>query len=297
MIPARRLLWLCLLASVPAAAAENCPPAGFDAASLQDLKQRQFAIANAAVRQALALGLAGCLSSAAPVLRDGIAYEALAQWMRNDQLDIATRRALRDRLERMLQEPDPEGFSRPFAALVLSEIARTDRITPWLSVQERGAMVAAATAYLKSVRDYRGYDEVQGWRHGVAHGSDWLMQLALNPALERSHLEAMLTAIASQAVPEAAHAYVFGEPGRLARPVLHLASRGWMSEAEWDAWFGGLAARLGDPARAHADGASLRRRHDLLAFLAAIYLEADQSGDAGIRVLKTPVASAIKAMP
>ena len=306
MIPAR-LLWLCLLPSVsvsvsvpvpvPAAAREVCPPVGFDAASLQALKQRQFVIEDAAARQALALGLSACLSSADPALRDGIAYEALAQWMRGDQLDIATRRELRERLERMLEEPDAEGFRRPFAALVLSEIARTDRIGPWMSVQERGEMVAAAADYLRSVRDYRGYDEGQGWRHGVAHGSDWLMQLALNPALERDQLDTMLDAIASQAVPAAGHAYVFGEPGRLARPVLYIAKRGLLEDADWRRWFLGLPERVGDRGKAYADRAWLARQHDLLAFLTSLYLEADQSDDPRIRALKAPLVQALKAVP
>lgn len=291
------LLGLTLLASVTVWAQDACPPEGIDAGSLQRLKEQKFAIDGTATRNALALGLLGCLSDPDPALRDGIAYEAFTRWMRGDQLDIATRRQLRDRLYAMLKEPDAEGFRRPFSALVLSEVARTDRITPWMSPKERAAMVAAAASYLTSVRDYRGYDDAQGWRHGVAHGSDWLMQLALNPALERAQLDAMLAAIASQAVPESAHAYVFGEPGRLARPVLYLAKRGWLSEAEWIAWFGQLPARIGDPAKAYADSAWLARRHDLLAFLGAIHLEADQSDDARIKSLKGPVVMAMKAVP
>ena len=286
-----------LLAVAAPAWADACPPQGIDTGSLQRLKQQKFAIEDTATRNALALGLPGCLSDPDPALRDGIAYEALAQWMRGDQLDVATRRQLRDRLQAMLKEPDADGFRRPFAALVLSEVARTDRITPWMSPKDRAAMVEAAVDYLESVRDYRGYDDAQGWRHGVAHGSDWLMQLALNPALERAQLDPMLEAVASQVVPESAHAYVYGEPGRLARPVLYLAKHGWLNEAEWIAWFGELPARIGDPAKAYSDSAWLARRHDLLAFLSAIYLEADQSDDPQIRALKGPVVMAMKAVP
>ena len=286
-----------LLAVAVPAWADTCPPPGIDAGSLSRLKEQEFAIDDAATRNTLALGLLGCLSSPDPAMRDGIAYEALTRWMRSEQLDVDTRRQLRDRLYVMLKEPDADGFRRPFSALVLSEVARTDRITPWMSPEERASMVDAAVAYLGSVQDYRGYDDAQGWRHGVAHGSDWLMQLALNTALERAQLEPLLNAVAVQAVPESAHAYVFGEAGRLARPVLYLAKRGWLSEAEWVAWFGGLPARIGDPAKAYSDSAWLARRHDLMAFLTAIYLEADQSGDAHIKVLKMPVVAAMKAVP
>ena len=87
-----------------------------------------------------------------PSLRDGIAYEALTAWLRGNGLEADTRLRLRDDLYAMLQAPDAEGFARPFAALVLSEVARTDRITPWMTPAERVAMVDHAVAYLSSVR-------------------------------------------------------------------------------------------------------------------------------------------------
>jgi hypothetical protein len=283
--------------SPPSHAADTCPPEGTDASSLQLLKQQEFVVEDVATRDALARGLLGCLSSPDPQLRDGIAYEALTAWLRTDQLDLVMRRNVRDELYTMVKEPDEAGFRQSFAALVLSEVARTDRIAPWMTPAERVAMTDAAAQFLKSVRDYRGYDDAEGWRHAVAHGSDWLMQLALNPALERPQLDSILSAVASQAVPAAGHAYVFGEPGRLARPVLFVAKRGVLTEAEWIAWFGELPGAIGDPAKAYADSAWLARRHDLLAFLSAIYLEADQAKDESIRTLKTPVVMAMKAIP
>ena len=290
-------LALALACPWPALAEGACPPEGTDAGSLQLLKQQDFVVDDAATRNTLAMRLLACLSSPEPTLRDGIAYEALTAWLRGNVLEADTRVRLRDDLYAMLRAPDEEGFARPFAALVLSEVARTDRIAPWMTPAERVAMVDHAVAYLRSVQDYRGFDNTQGWRHGVAHGSDWLMQLALNPALERPQLESMLAAIAAQAVPESAHAYVFGEPGRLARPVLYIAKRGVLADADWSAWFLGLPARIGEREKAYSDTAWLARRHDLLAFLTSIYLEADQSADAPIKALKGPVVLALKTIP
>ena len=297
MIPMRMLLCSMLIVSAPVFALDTCPPEGTDSSSLQLLKQQRFVIENAATRNTLALGLLGCLSSPDPLLRDGVAYEALTQWLRGDQLEIAVRRQLRDRLYAMLRESDAEGFRQPFAALVLSEVARTDRFKPWMAPEERVAMVDEAARYLRSIQDYRGYDDAQGWRHAVAHGSDWLMQLSLNPGLERAQLDTMLAAVAAQVVPESAHAYVFGEPGRLARPVLYIAKRGLLTEADWASWFGALPARIGDPAKAYTDTAWLARRHDLLAFLTGLYLEADQSDDPQVKALKVPVVAALKTVP
>lgn len=286
---------LLLIAAGPVSA--DCPPAGTDASSLQLLKQQDFALADDALRDTLAMGLLDCLGDPDPALRDGIAYEGIAAWLRADQLNEELRGQMRDRLYVLLSEDDPEGFRQPFTALLLSEVARTDRLQPWMSGKERAVMVERAVGYLQSVRDYRGFDNEQGWRHGVAHGADWLLQLALNEQVDRAQAEAMLAAIASQVVPESAHAYVYGEPGRLARPVIYLARRGLLEDAQWQAWFAALPPRLGEPAQAYADGAWLARRHDLMAFLMSVYLEADQSENAQIQALKPAVVAALKTVP
>jgi hypothetical protein len=254
-------------------------------------------VADPARRRELAQALVGCLGDPDPELRDGIAFEALSQWMRADAFEAAQMGALRDRLYGLLDSPEGEGYARPFAALVLSEVARTDRIKPWMSAAERAAMVDKAAAYVEGVRDYRGYDDVQGWRHGVAHGADWLMQLALNPALDRAQADRILAAVVAQAVPASGHAYVFGEPERLARPVLFVAQRGLHSDAEWAAWFAALVPRIGDAKQAYRNVAWLARRHDLTGLLQNIYLQAGNSQDPKIRTLQPAVLAAIKAIP
>lgn len=291
-------LSLCLLsASLPVGAAPPaCPPAGWDRAALDALKREEFALADAARRDTLARALTACLSDPDPALRDGIAFEALSAWMRQGVLPTASLRALRDDLYASLDGPEGEGYAHPFAALVLAEVARTDRINAWMSVEERAAMVARAVRYETSVRDYRGYEPAGGWRHGVAHGADWLMQLSLNPAVDEPQLAAIADAVASQAVPERAHAYTFGEPERLAAPVLYAARRGFRDEAQWTAWFAALPARLGDPALAYRDPAWLARRHDLVAFLHAVYVAAATSDDAHMRTVLPGATAALKAI-
>ena len=288
-------LGACLLAAawLPAKAGE-CPRQGHDRASLEMLKAAGFALPDAAARRALADGLVDCLADPDPGLRDGIAYEALAAWMRNGDFDGDTLRALRDRLYPMLDVGDDPGFAAPFAALVLSEVARTDRVAPWMGSAERAAMVERAASYLESVRDYRGYVADEGWRHGVAHGADWLMQLSLDPALDRAQLDRILAALASQAAPASGHAYVFGEPGRLAAPLLFIAQRRQLSAQDWQAWFARLQADVA-ATRQQDFGSWLARRHDLVALLSVLYLRADQSGEPGIQELKPAIEAALKA--
>ncbi|MFD0740462.1 DUF2785 domain-containing protein [Lysobacter koreensis] len=279
------------------ALAAACAPHDWTPASLTALKARGFLLADARARAALALGLVDCLGDPDPGVRDGIAYEGLSTWMRKSELPPAQLRVLRGRLGALLNAPAGDGFAPPFAALVLAEVARTDRIAPWMTPAERATMVERAATYVTAVRDYRGYDDRAGWRHGVAHGADWLLQLALNPRVNATQLDRIVDAAGAQVVPAQPHAYVFGEPERLARPVLYAAQRGFRDEAAWTAWLAALPGRIGDPGLAYRDSAWLARRHDLLAFLQALYVNADASDDARFKVLLPGVTATLKSLP
>ena len=285
-------LWLCWSCAIAA-----CPPAGQARASLEALKAAKFAMPDDASRNALAEGLLDCLGDPDPALRDGIAYEAFSAWMRAGAFDPDELRKLRGGLYARLDGEDAGGFRKPFAALVLSEVARTDRVSPWMRAEERAAMVERASVYLESVRDYRGYENGAGWRHGVAHGADWAMQLVLNPALDRAQLQRLLAAVAAQVMAADGHAYVFGEGERLARPVLFAARRGLIDDASWRAWFASLPAKLGPAQADYGDAAWLARRHDLVQFLEDAYAGADLSQDAAVAALKPAIADALKAVP
>lgn len=287
-----------LLLALPASA--TCPPAGYDAAALQVLKAREFALADAEARDTLALALLDCLGEPDPAVRDGVAYEALSTWMRKRQLASPTLAALRERLLPMLVEADPRGFRRPFAALVLSEVARTDRIQPWLDAAGRDELVQAAATYLEGVRDYRGFIDGEGWRHGVAHGADFAMQLALNPAVDGDQLDRLRDALASQVAPASAPPYIHGEPMRLARPVLFIARRGTHDAAAWQAWLQRIASPTPSPDWNAALGteAGLARRHNAATFLSMLYLLAQEQEDGAARDRLLPgLRSVLKEMP
>ena len=185
----------------------------------------------------------------------------------------------------------------PFSALVLSEVARTDRIDPWMRPDEREALLLHATAYEANVRDYRGFTKGEGWRHGVAHGADLLLQLALNSAYDKPRLDRILDAVATQVAPEG-QAYVFGEPERLARPVLFIAARGLYSEGEWKAWLAKVAA---PPPKGwdavFEDGDGLARRHDVRAFLLGLYALAAESSQPGVQALVPALRAQLEAVP
>ena len=242
LLPALLLACLCCL---PTPAQARCALAAEAAADLARWKASGFVVADRAQRNQRALALADCLGDADPQLRDGIAFEALSHWMRGKQLDGDGLRALQANLFRQLDGDDADGYRKPFAALVLSEVARTDRVEAWMTAEERARMAAAAADYLRSVRDHRGYVDGEGWRHGVAHGADWAMQLVLNRQLMPADGMSLLSAVATQVAPIDGHAYAFGEPACLARPVVFAVARGDLDQVAVDAWLAGLVAALG----------------------------------------------------
>ena len=280
-----------------------CPPEGWSRASLLDLKALQWKIEDTVRREALASGLLTCLASPDPVLRDAIAFEGLSSWMRAGQLSAATLRGITRTLVAQLapaKRDDAEGFAQPFAALTLAEVARADRTLPFLDSEDRAALLEAAVNYETAVRDYRGFDARDGWRHGVAHGADLLMQLALNPAVGRTGHDRILTAVAPQVAPAGEHFYIYGEPERLSRPVLLVARRGTLDAAEWRAWIKGVAtpAPFKDWEAALQTRAGLARRHNLAAFLLVLYASLREGQDERSRQTLLPaVAEAVRSMP
>jgi Protein of unknown function (DUF2785) len=285
----------CLGLCIHGFAGASCPPGTSTKLALQLLKQIEWKVTDDAGRQALAVALLDCLASPDPVLRDEIAFDAIATWARARALTPATLETIRATLVPRLAagSADEAGFAQPFAALTLAEVARADRVQPFLSDAERAELVKAATAYLASVRDYRGFDPVAGWRHGVAHGADLLLQLSLNLALDRAQIDAILSAIATQVTPPG-HFYIYGEGERLMTPVFYIGRRGTLTAERWSAWFAALARRA-KPAR--PTQASLAASHDLAAFLLPLYASLKESGTPEMQAQMLPgVTAALKTL-
>jgi hypothetical protein len=277
-----------------------CPPAGYDKAQLEELRTNKFTLPETTDPDQFALALASCLADPDPFYRDKIGYEGLAALLRGGNVSPETVKSLRKQLTTVLEgEADPHGVAKPFSVLGLSEVARVDRLSPVFSDAQRAELVSAAASYMTSIDDYRGFDEVEGWRHGVAHTSDLMLQLTLNEKVSKEQLMQLRDALATQVSPENTHFYIYGESERLARPVLFMARRGVFTEAEWTAWFASLAepAPLTSWDDAFSSQAGLARRHNLNAFAQVLYLNADFSQDENIKMLMPGIVEMLKAVP
>lgn len=285
----RRLLILLACPLFALAAQAACPAAS--AAQLREALKPEASEAELATLQTHALNLASCLAHPDPALRDGLGFELLSTWMRAKALQPQTLQVLRARLLPVLAGPDvTAGFHAPFAALTLAEIARVDRLQPFLSPAERLDLLERACAYLTGVRDYRGFTPGEGWRHGVAHGADLLMQLSLNPALDAAGQRRILQAVASQVLAAGGQAYQFGEGQRLARPALFAAARSEISAEDWQQW---LTSTLATAApNANPDAALLARIHNAREFLWPLYVSLNESRDEALKARLLPAVRA-----
>lgn len=243
--------------------------------------------------------LADCLVDPNPQVRDGIAFETLSKLLRAGSVDAAAMRALKDRLLATVSRGG-SALQTSFPALTLSEIARTDRIKAWMTDPERDAMVDAAARFLSTTTDYRAFTENEGYFHSVAHGADFAMQLALNPAITKAQLDRLLNGIATQIAPkDPSVAYWAGEPDRLARAVVFIAQRKLHSDDDWKAWF----VTVMDPkplsawTAAFQSEAGIRKHHNARVFLLSVFAIASTSEDAGIRQLLNPARESLKLVP
>lgn len=286
-----------LMTALPGAANANeaCAVARPDDGDLKAFAARYFVAADNAAIDALI----ACLDNPDSAIRDDFAFALWTQALRGKHLKPDGLRYAMQRLTAILAAPDDSaGFRRPFAVLALSEVARADRVEPFLTETELHGLAATGATYLRGVTDYRGFVEGEGWRHGVAHGADLLMQLALNPRLARADADLLLGAIAAQVAPPGSHAYVHGEARRLARPLLFLARRPDIDDAAWSAWFQTL--HPGDAPRwkaPHSSTEGLAAVHNITAFADAVYVAASESQDPQVRRLAPLAIALLKALP
>jgi hypothetical protein len=280
------------------AAMTGCPPAGYDLATLSELREKHFDIPDTTDRQTFARNLLACLSAPDPTLRDRIAYEAYATWRHDKSLDATTWRFIESSLLDNVnsRKVDPAGVVKPFAVLVLAEAVKADRASPYLRDEDRQLLLNSAAKYLVELRDYRGFDSDVGWRHGVAHAADLLAQLALSPSFGKREMDRILAATTAQIVPADAHFYIYGEYERLSTVVAAIASREVYTAEEWRAWL----AKVVSPApfkkwdEAFWSQSGLAKRHNTMSFLLALYAQTAVDERAAVSQLAPIIAKAMQ---
>lgn len=147
------------------AIASQCYSAKWSKPALLMLAKNNFEIENELERSNLALQLLNCLAVPESDIRDGVAFSGLSSWLRQGKLPVNVYEKMFKKLYKhfRMKTVDDHQTYQPFVALVLSELARVDRKTPYLTNEQRQSLVDKSAAYMVNVKDYRGFDNVVGW--------------------------------------------------------------------------------------------------------------------------------------
>lgn len=218
--------------------AAGCVSAKWNKKAYINLEQSKFSIQDDKARNQLSLQLLHCLASPDSFIRDNIAFTGISQWLRNEEISPVTIQAMLATLLSAIASEvvDEHDVYQSFSALMLSEVIRVDRKSPFLSSAMRDRVVESSSKFLREINDYRGFDDSVGWRHQVAHTADVMLQLALNPEINKQQLTSMLQALNRQITPQENHFYIYGEPKRIARAVIYIFLNEHFTVQEWNEW-------------------------------------------------------------
>jgi hypothetical protein len=234
---------LLLPGATPVALAAPAHPDSFWRA----LKEQQFQLAPGQSAPELASEAAQLLGSTDPAIRDGIAYEALSDWVYGKQLLTAPQlEQLRAQLARNAVQGlggtgDDSLFLRSFSILALSVLAAEDLQKPFLTPEHYAGLVDLGIQSLAQERDLRGYVPGKGWGHATAHAADLLKFLARNPKLQPVQQQRIVAAVATR-LRSAGVVFVWGEDARLAATLASVARRADAESGNFSRWFEELRA-------------------------------------------------------
>jgi len=239
------MIFSLLIAGAVLAAAPNPSPT-HDEAFWRKLAADKFVVPEGSSAGDLLVEMSPLLASPDPTLRDGITYDAAAEWILRKKLLTPTEQKRlivlwTPNLKKGIGETGNDGvLLRSFSALELSLLAARDLQESYLDAAELKALLDDALAYLAAERDLRGYDDKKGWMHATAHTADLLKFLARNPKVTPADAARILDGIGAK-VREAGIVFAWGEDERLASGVMAVLRRGDLDAATWTGWLDTMA--------------------------------------------------------
>lgn len=218
-------------------------------------------------------GMLAHIGTIDPELRDDLIYTTFAKWARAglytpDQYRTILNTALdQNHVFLGLGERDTDSvFTRSFAILLAVLPIYHHRLTPIFMQHEIRTTLDTVLGYFAHEVDLRGYVEVKGWAHAVAHTADLLDEFAQCEEIDRDGLLNILNALKAKLLA-ADVVFVAEEDERLAYATLSLFGRGVLLERDLEPWIKSFAPidRVGE----------WRTRHiNVKHFLRSLYFQA-----------------------
>ena len=213
------------------------------------------------------------LGSIDPELRDDLIYTTFNKWAHAELYTPDQYRAIlnttldQSHLFLGLGERDTDSvFTRSFSILLAVLPIYNHRFTPIFTPHEVRTTLDRVLDYFAREIDLRGYVEVKGWAHAVAHTADLLDEFAQCEEIDRAELLRILDAIKAKLIA-AEVVFIAEEDERLAYAVLSLFGRGTLLERDLEPWIKSFAPieRVGEWRARH-----LNVKH----FLRSLYFQA-----------------------
>ena len=185
------------------------------------------------------------LGSTDPELRDNTAYIVYANWLKRKMFSSDLIRCHVDKLlanlDKGIGEVESDTvFLRAFSILLLAEIIHNDNKQPLLDPNCVKKILEKGIWYLGAEKDPRGYVQVKGWAHAIAHTADLMLVLARNRFIDAGDLWSLLATISNKMIHSTNHIYVHSEDERLAAAVVEILRRDAISLNQIDAWANSL---------------------------------------------------------
>jgi len=173
-------------------------------------------------------------------IRDHLIYQTFVEWISYDQLTKEDLRYLFQEVMRLQlltvslgEERSTDVFTRSYASLLMSTLLAKDQLTSFLTEEEVTPLLANVGYLLDRENDTRGYVELDGPAHAIAHFADLNMIAIRHPFFNMTNAAKSLQAVTSACWK--GHVYSDDEDERLARVIIALVERGISEEMliEW----------------------------------------------------------------
>ena len=215
------------------------------------------------------------LGAADPVLRDGIAYPALATWIDRgvyDDLLVGLGDGMSAGLTVGLGEVDTDSvFRRTFSVLVLAAVIERDTAVQLLPRDQVLRWGDRIVSWLLREHDLRGYVPGKGWAHAGAHGADAIAALAGSRHFGATELTVLLDVLADRMLSSEAQ-LDSGEPDRVASAVMAVLRRNLVPTKVVVPWVARLTAS-GNPYVLRGDRNPYEATNNAQQLLRSLYLQ------------------------
>ena len=198
------------------------------------IQENQYAIPTGHTPTSLTAELFLYLGSTDPELRDQIAYETFANFLKRDyfsleEIEIYIANLLAN-LDIGIGETDSDSiFLRTFSMLFLAEIIHNDNKAPLLNELVVQTILEKGLWYLAHEQDLRGYVIEKGWAHALAHTADLLLVLGRSLSTDKNDHSLMLAGMSEKLIQSTTWVHIYGEDERLAKAALEILRRGTLS--------------------------------------------------------------------